>query len=84
MYVNIYLYCKLTGCRFDPHSKKRNIYLNLYFISSLWCRGKERCGVSPLNTQCLQNSAEMGERRVLALGSLPTLPRAGYSVKLIF
>ena len=22
---------KLTGCGFDPHSRKRNIYLHLYF-----------------------------------------------------
>ena len=31
-----------TGCGFNPHSKKLNIYLNLYSISSLWCRGKAR------------------------------------------
>ena len=45
------------GCGFDPHSKK-NIYI---FISSLWCQGKARRWVPPLNTQCPQNSAENGE-----------------------
>ena len=58
---------KPTGCGFDPHSRRWNIYLNLYFHSSLWCRGQARRWVLPLNTQCLQNSAESGERSVLTL-----------------
>ena len=53
------------------------------FISSLWCKGKAWRWVSPLNMQCLQNSAKSGERSVLTLGSLCLLC-AGYSVKLIW
>ena len=49
---------KSTGCEFDPHSRRRNIYL----LARRW--------VLPLNTQCLQNSADSGERSVLTLGSL--------------
>ena len=46
-------------------------YLFIYiFISSLWRRGKARRWIPPLNTQCLQNSAESGERSVSTLGSL--------------
>ena len=35
---------KLTGCGFDPHLRKWNIFfLYIYFfIFPLWCRGKER------------------------------------------
>ena len=34
--------CHLLGCRFDPHSRKLNIYFNLYikFKFSLWFRDK--------------------------------------------
>ena len=35
-----------------------------------WCRRQARRWVLPLNTPCLQNSAESGERSVLTLGSL--------------
>ena len=61
---------KSTGCVFDPHSRRWNIYLNLYFhfidlVSRLSARWE-----LPLNTQCLQNSEENGERRVLTQGSL--------------
>ena len=61
---------KLTGCGFDPHSRNE-IFIYIYiFITLLWCRGKAWRWVLPLNTQCLQNSAESGERSDLALGSL--------------
>ena len=53
-----------TGCEFDPHSRKWNIYLHLHFhFFALVSR-------QLLNTQYLQNSAESGERIVLTLGSL--------------
>ena len=58
-----------TDCWFDPHLRKWNIYLNLFF-HSLWCPGKARRCVAPLNTQCPQNSAGSGERSILTLGSL--------------
>ena len=46
------------------------VRLNLISISSHWCGGKERRWVPPLNTRCLRNSAESGERSVWTLGSL--------------
>ena len=47
------------------------IFTYIYIsISTLWCRGKERRWVPPLNTQCLHNSTENGERSILTLGSL--------------
>ena len=47
------------------------IFTYIYiFISLLWYSGKARCWVLPLNTPCLQNSAESGKWSVLTLGSL--------------
>ena len=56
--------------------------LTLLYISffSLWCPGKARRWVTPLNTQSLQNSAESGERSLLTLGSLCL----SWRMKLIF
>ena len=61
---------KSTSCGFDPHSRKWNIYLHLYFHFFALVWGKARRWVPPLSTQCLQNSAESEERSVLRLGSL--------------
>ena len=103
-----------TSCGCDPHSRKRNIYLNLYFhavaLGQSWGRGiKCDCKIdwlwvrslleevpyffnfifsflrSGVDTQCLQNSSESGERSVCTLSSLylPLLC-AEYSVKLIY
>ena len=58
-----------TGCGFDPHSRKWNIYLNIRFFA-LSCQGKARRWVSQLNTQCLRSSAKSGAQNVLTLGSL--------------
>ena len=64
---------KPNGCRVRSSSSGRGMkymYISIYIsISSLWCQSKARRGVLPLNTQCLQNSAETGERNVLTLGS---------------
>ena len=50
-------------------TREREIFIYIYIsISSLWCRGKARRWVPPFDTQCLQNSAEYGERSVLTLG----------------
>ena len=43
------------------------VYISVFL---LWCRGKGRHWVLPLNTQCLQSSAKSGERSVLTLGYL--------------
>ena len=61
---------KPIGCGFDLHSRSWNIYLNLYFHFFALGRGKARRWVLPLNMQCLQISAESGERSVLRLSSL--------------
>ena len=64
---------KSTGCVFNLHSRKWNIYLHLYIhFFALVSRQSElrRHWVPPVNTQCLQNSAESGERSILTLGSL--------------
>ena len=54
-----------------PHSRKMK-YLFTFIFSFLrsGVRGKARRWVQPLNTQCLQNSAERGERSALTLSSL--------------
>ena len=49
----------------EASRNKIRVYINKYiyiftFITSLWCRSKARRWVSPLNTQCFQNSAENG------------------------
>ena len=44
----------------------RNQIFNI-FISSLWCQGKARCWVPPLNTQWLLNLAEHRERNIVTL-----------------
>ena len=54
-----------TGCGFDAHSRKLNIYLNLYFIFFALVL-RRILEVS----KYLQDSAENGERNVLTLGSL--------------
>ena len=45
-------------------------YLFKFSFLCYLCRGNARRWVSPLDTQCLQNLAESGERGVLTLGSL--------------
>lgn len=62
-----------TGRGFELHSRQINI--NIFFISSIRCRVKARRRVPTLNTQCLNNSVESGERErsVLTLDSNDTL-----------
>ena len=67
--------CKSIGCRYDPHLRRWNI--------SLWCRGKARRWVLPLNTQCLQFGRKWGTECLNTRFPLLTLLCAGYSVKLI-
>ena len=60
---------KPNGCWFDPHSRRWNIYINLYFhffalVSRL------SAALSSATQHCLQNSAESGEWNVLTLSSL--------------
>ena len=57
---------KPTGCGFE----EMKYLLKFIFFSSLWCRGKARRWDLSLNTQCIQNPAESGERSVLILDSI--------------
>lgn len=54
-----------TGCGFDPHSRRCNIYLHLNFHFFVLVLRQKRVGESRL-----QNSTESGERSILTLGSL--------------
>ena len=51
---------KSTGCGLDPHSRKWNIYLNLYFhfFTHLWSQGKARRWIPPFNTQCIRRDSK--------------------------
>ena len=71
---------KPTGCGFDPHSRRWNVYLNLYFhFFALVSRLTATQNAIPpefgrkWGTECLNNRFP-----------LPTLLCAGYSVKLIW
>ena len=56
---------KLTVCGFDPHSRRCNIYLNLYFyFFALVSRTSAALSSATQHATCLQNSAESGERSV--------------------
>ena len=61
---------KPAGCGFDPPLEEMKYLLKFIFLFFALVSRKARRWVLPLNTQCLQNSAESGERRVLTLGSL--------------
>ena len=65
----VWLQNRLVVGSIPTRGNKLFIYIYI-LISSLSCQGKARRWVQPLSTQCLQNSAESGERNVLTLGSL--------------
>ena len=52
----------------SPLDEMKYLFIFIFPFSSLWCRGKARRRVPPLNTQSLQNSAESRERSVITLG----------------
>ena len=62
----------VTGCWFDPHSKKINIYINLYFHFLLVKRQSAALPSRILLTECFNT-----------MFSLPILLCAEHSVKLI-
>ena len=70
---------KPTGCEFDPHSRRWNIYLNLYFLRS----GVEAKAALSSATQHAM-PPEFSRKWGISISiNLPTLLCAGYSVKLI-
>ena len=78
-----------TGCGFDPNSRKRNIYLNLYF-HFFALKSEVKSGVefrhSTRNTSQIRQKVGNGVSYLLTYTRfpLPTLLTAGYSVKLFF
>ena len=49
----------------------------IFSFSSFWCRGKARCWVPPLNTQCIRNSIwKWGAESVNTRLTLSNLPNA--------
>ena len=61
---------KPTGCGFDLHSRRWNIYLNLYFHFFALVSRTSAALNSATQHAMPPESAEKGERSVLALGSL--------------
>ena len=75
---------KPTGCGFDPHSRRWNIYLNLFpFLRSdvKANRGVESCH-STRNASRIRQKVET--ECLNTRFPLPTLLYSGYSVKLIY
>ena len=72
--------CKLTGCGFDPYSRRGNIYLHLYFhFFALMSRGKR--GVE-FRHSTRNASRKWGTECLNTRFPLHTLLCMGYSVKL--
>ena len=70
-YNSYIYYCKINWLWvWSPLKEIKYLFYLYIFISSLWCRGKERRWFPPLNTKCLLNLAESGERSVLILNFL--------------
>ena len=61
-FISFWYFVSALNVFLSSNNSKMIIYI---FISSLWCRGKARRWVLPLNTQCLQNTAVNGELSVL-------------------
>ena len=77
---------KSTGCGFDPHSRKWNIYLNLYFHFFALSLSRQSAAMSSA-TQHTMPPKFGGKWGTACLNTgfpLPTLLCAGYSVKLIY
>ena len=75
---------KGAGCGFDLHSRKRNIYLHLYF--HFFAPVSRQSGVLSFATQHAMPPDLGGKWGTECLNTrfpLPTLLCAGYSVKLI-
>ena len=75
---------KLTGCGFDPHSRKRKIYLNLYFhfFALVW-RLSAALSSATQHAMSAEFGRKWGTECVNTRFSLPTMLCAGYGVKLI-
>ena len=73
-----------TGCGSDPHSRRRNIYLNLYFhFFALVSRQSAALSSATQHAMPPEFGRKWGTECLNTRFPLPTLLRAGYSVKLI-
>ena len=74
---------KPTGCGFDPHSRRRNIYLNLYFhFLTLVSRLSAALSSATQHAMSSIFGRKWGTECLNTWFPLPTLLCAGYSVKL--
>ena len=75
---------KPTGCRFDPHSRRWNIYLNLYYhFFDLVSRQNAALSTATQHAMPPESGRKLGKECLNTRFPLPTLLYAGYSVKLI-
>ena len=73
-----------TGCGFDPHSRRWNIYLNLYFhFFPLVSRTSAALSFAPQHAMPPEFSRKWATECINTRFPLPTLLCAGHSVKLI-
>ena len=76
---------KPTGCGFDPHSRRRNIYLYLYFhFFALVSRLNAALSSVTQHAMPPEFGRKWGTECLNTRFPLPTLLCAGYSVKLFF
>ena len=76
---------KPTGCGFDPHSRRWNIYLNLYLhFFALVSRQSAVLSSATQHTMPPEFGRKWGTECLNTRFPLPTLLCAGYSMKLIF
>ena len=75
---------KSTGCGFDPHSRKLNIYLHLYFhFFALVSRQNAELSSAIQHVMPTELGGKWKTECLKTRFPLPTLLYAGYSVKLM-
>ena len=75
--------CKLTGCGFDPQSRRWNIYLNLYFhFFALVSRTSAALSSATQHAMPPKYGRKWGTECLNTRFPLPPLQCAGYSVKI--
>ena len=76
---------KSTGCEFDPHSRRRNIYLNLYFhFFALVSRTGAALSSATQHAMPPEFGRKWGTECLNTRFPLPTMLCAGNSGKLIY
>ena len=79
--MSILLYA--MGCGFDPHSRKRNIYLNLYFHFFVLVSTQRAALSSATQHAIFELGGKWGTECLNTTFPLATLLYAGYSVYLL-